>query len=204
VVQPITIPHCPAGSPHRLLDDPNTLLLFVNCSTYDLATQALPVGCNWFDTPDRPGTFAATITIQSAFPAVQLIAVLILFAWLRSRGRPGPFAVAAAAAAGLGAVLLLLASAEHFNYLAPAAVALLGVGWLGAVRLVPTRGLAVLTLVLGIAAVLEAVDSGIILLPSPIGFVWVRVILEVAWIVWAAAALLRGSKTRRQPAPGWE
>ena len=204
VVQPITIPHCPAGSPHRLLDDPNTLLLFVNCSTYDLETQALPVGCNWFDTPDRPGTFAATITIQSAFPAVQLIAVLILFAWLRSRGRPGPFAVAAAAAAGLGSVLLLLASAEHFSYLAPAAVALLGVGWLGAVRLVPTRGLAVLTLVLGIAAVLEAVDSGIILLPSPIGFVWVRVILEVAWILWAAAALLRGSKTRRQPAPGWE
>jgi hypothetical protein len=203
-VQPITIPHCPSGSPHRLLDDPNTLVLFVNCSTYDLATQSMPAGCDWFDTPDRPGSFAATITIQGVVPAVQLIAVLILFAWLRSRGRPGPYAVAAAAAAGLGAVLLLLASAAQFNYLAPAAVALLGVGWLGAVRLVPTRGLAVLTLVLGIAAVLEAVDSGVAMLPSPIGLVWVRVILEVAWIVWAAAALLRGSKTSRQPAPAWE
>ena len=200
VVLPLTLPRCPAAGPHRLLDDPNTLVLFVNCSSYDLATKAMPAGCDWFDTPQRPGVLAASITIQSVLPAVQVVAVLLLFALLvRRRGRAGPLGVAAAIAAAGGSVLLVIGSLEHFYYLAAPGIALLGVGWLAAVRLVPTERLAVLTLVLGIAALLEAVDSGILLLPSPVGPVWVRVLLEIIWIVWTALSLAR--RTRREPKP---
>jgi len=202
VVFPLTIPHCPAGSPHRFLDDPNTLVLFVNCSTYDLATRAIPAGCDWFDTPQRPDVLAASFTIQAVLPAAQFIAVLLLFALLvRRRGRAGPLGVAAVIAAIIGAVLLVLASTEHFYYLAAPGIAMLGVGWLAAVRLVPTERLAVLTLVLGIVALLEAMDSGILLLPSPVGPVWVRVVLEIVWVVWTALALVRRTRTEPKPPP---
>ena len=122
-------------------------------------------------------------------------------ALLRRRGRAGPLALLTAAAAAVGAAGLLVASAEQLNHLAPPAIALLGIGWLGAVRLAPNRGLAMLTLLLGIAAILEAVDSGLVMLPSPIGPVWIRVLLEVAWVVGTSAALVRRTRVARPPGP---
>jgi hypothetical protein len=198
VSQPLAIPACPAGGTHRFIADPNKLVLFVDCSGYDLAKQALPAGCDWFNTPQRPGTFWASANIESVAPAIQLIALLILCLLLvRRSGRRGPLAVASVVGVGLGSALLVLAALPQFYYLAAAGVAVLGIGWLAAVRLVPTERLAVLTLVLGIAAMLEAVDSGILLLPSPIGPVWIRVILEAVWIVWAAAVLSRPARSPR-------
>jgi len=110
-------------------------------------------------------------------------------------------AVVAAVAAMVGSVLLLIASVAQFNYVAVPGIAILGIGWLGAVRLVPTQRLAVLTLVLGIVALLEALDSGLVMLPSPIGPVWVRVVLEVVWSVWTASALIASARSPRQAAP---
>jgi len=199
---PVAIPACPAGSQHRLLADPNKLVLFTACSNYDLATQTLGVGCDWFDTPQSPGRLTASVNIESVAPAVQLIAQLLLFALLlRGRRRLLPLAFAAGATAGLGSVLLLLGSIEQFYYLSAPGIAILGIGWLGAVRLVPTRELAVLTLLLGVAAILESVDSGIVLLPFPVGPVWVRLGLEVAWIAWMAAVLVGAARADRRVAP---
>jgi hypothetical protein len=198
-VEPIAIPVCPAGGLHRLVSDPNLLVLFVDCGGYDLATQNLPAGCDWFDSPQRPGVLAASISIQSVAPAVQFAAVLLLFAWLVRQGhRRGVLGLAAAATAGSGSALLLLASAEQFYYLSAPGSALLGMGWLGAVQLIPSRRLAVLTFVLGIVAILEAIDSGIFLLPSPIGPVWIRVLLEVVWIVWTATLVVRARTDGRE------
>ena len=114
-------------------------------------------------------------------------------------GRAGGLAVASVIGVGLGSALLLVASLPQFYYLAAPGVAVLGIGWLAAIRMVPTERLAALTLVLGVVALLEAVDSGILLLPSPIGPVWIRVILEAIWIVWTAVALVR-SRRSMQPA----
>ena len=201
-VEPLAIVACPAGTPHRVIADPNKLVLFVDCAGYDLPTQALPAGCDWFDSPQRPNVVAASITVQSIAPAVQFVAVLVLFSWLvRRRGRPGLLGVVAAAAAGLGATLLLVASAEQFYYLAAPGIAVLGIGWLGAVGMVPTRRLVVLSLVLGLVALLEAVDSGIFLLPLPIGPVWIRLLLEVVWIAWTGAALMRTAQSSQKQAP---
>jgi hypothetical protein len=202
VVEPMAIPACPGGSPPRIIADPNKLVLYVVCSNYDLPTKTLPAGCDWFDSPARPGTLAASISIQSVFPAIQLIAVLLLFGWLLiSVGRQRPLAVGAAAAAGLGSVLLLVASVEQFYYLNAPGIAVLGLGWLLAVPLMPTGRLAALTLVLGVVALLEAVDSGLVVLPFPVGPVWVRLVIEVAWIAWTATILVKAARaTRRRPA----
>jgi hypothetical protein len=201
VVQPVTIPHCSAGGSQRLISDPNLLVLFVDCSNYDLSTKTLPAGCDWFSSPQRPGTVGASFNIEAVAPATQLLALLLLFIWLlRRSGRPGPLAVLAAIAAGLGSGLLLLASMAQFYYLAAPGIAILGIAWLAAVRLVPTQRLAVLTLVLGIVALLEALDSGLVMLPSPVGPVWVRVVLEVVWVIWTTVALI-GSARAPRPAP---
>ena len=201
-VEPITIPSCPGSYQRRFISDPNKLFLFADCSTYSLATRTLPAGCDWFTTPPRPGELTPTFTTQSVFPALQLIAVLFLFAaLLRRRGRAGPPALLTAAAAAVGAAGLLVASVEQLNHLAPPAIALLGVGWLGAVRLAPNRRLALLTLLLGIAAILEAVDSGLFMLPSPIGPVWIRVVLEIAWVIGTSVAAMRTTRVARSPEP---
>lgn len=201
-VQPITIPRCSAGGPQRWISDPNLLVLFVDCSNYNLRTKALPAGCDWFTTPPCPGTLGTTLNRQSVAPAVQLVALLILFIWLvRRSGKSGPLAMVAAAAAGLGSGLLLGASDAQFYYLSAPGIAVLGIAWLAAVRLVPTQRLAVLTLLLGIVALLEALDSGIVMVPSSIGPVWARVILEAVWTVWTAVALVTSARTRQPAEP---
>ena len=193
-VDPIAFPSCPEGSPHRLISDPNKLVLFVDCSGYDLPTSTLPAGCDWFDTPQRPGALAASITIQVVAPALQFgLLVFLVGLLIRRRDPPGPLALAAGVAVALGTILLLVASADQFYSLAAPGVALLGIGWLAAVPLMPTRRLAIFTLLLAAVAQLEAVDSGLFLLPLPVGPVWVRVVLEIAWIAWTARALVKSS-----------
>lgn len=194
--EPIAIPDCPAGGQNRVLADPNKLLLFVDCSGYDLSSRTLPAGCDWFATPGRPGVLAASITTQSALPVVQLIALLLVFGrLLRNRRRPGVLAWVPVAAGGIGSTLLLVASVEEFWYLSAPGVALLGAGWLGIARLMPSRRLVILTLALGVVALLEAVDSGLHLLPLPIGPVWVRLLVETAWIAWTMIVLFRPAVT---------
>ena len=198
VVQPLAIPACPAGNQHRFIADPNTAVLFAVCSGYDLAKQAFPAGCDWFDTPPRPGSVGFSANIEIVAPAVQLVALLLLGVLLvRRSGRPGLLSLAALVLAGVGSVLLVAASLNQLYYLAAPGIAVLGLGWLAAVRVMPTERLAVLTLLLGVVALLEAVDAAILLIPLPIGPVWIRVILELVWIVWSAAVLVRSPRSPR-------
>jgi hypothetical protein len=190
--EPLAIPSCP-GRAQRVIADPNKLVLYADCAGYDLSTKTLPVGCDWFDTPQRPGVVAASITVQTVAPALQFAAVMILFAWLhRRRTRPRLLAIVSVVAAGVGSVLLLVASAEQFFYLAAPGIAILGIAWIGAAWLVPSRRLAVLSVLLGLVAFLEAVDSAILLLPTPVGPVWLRVILEMVWTAWTGLAIVKG------------
>ncbi len=104
--------------------------------------------------------------------------------------------VGISAAAIIGSVLVIGASTLPLSFLDGPAIALLGVAWLAAVRLVPGRRLAVLTGVLGIAALLEAVDNAIVMLPVPLGVVWIRVLLELVWIGWMTSLILRSQLPR--------
>lgn len=189
---PVTIPLCPTGAPERLLMDPNKLVMFGTCSGYDLPTQAIPAGCDWYDTPARPGVFGPSVMVESVTPAIQLVVVLGLFGLLlRRRNSLTPLDWATAAAAAAGALVLLLASVEQLYFLAAPGIALLGLAWLGAARLVPSRALAILTAALGVVALLEALDAGLLLLPVPLGPVWVRVFLELVWMIWLGISLVK-------------
>jgi hypothetical protein len=201
-VEPLTLPSCPGGTPNRLIADPNKLVLFADCAGYDLGSRTLPAGCDWFFTPQRPGALATTITVQVIFPSIQFVALLLVFALLVRRSRrPAVLGVVVGLMGGLGSALLLISSIDEFYFLAPLGIAVLGIAWIGASRLVASRRLAALSLMLGAVALLEAVDSGLFLLPSPIGPVWIRVLLEAVWIVWTGATLFRAARTARQPAP---
>ena len=196
---PLVVPACPGGALGRVLADPNKLVMFGTCSGYDLPTTNLPAGCDWFDTPPRPGTAGVSINIESVAPAVQLVVLLFLFMWLLRRAGPITAAgIGSAAAALTGSLVLLGASTEQLYFLNAPGIALLGIAWIGSSRLVPGRRLAVLSIVLAAGALLEAVDSAIVLLPLPVGPVWVRVLLEMVWVVWAAGLVVGSARRGRR------
>jgi len=196
---PLSLPACSTWAPvKRLLDDPNKLVVFGDCGSYHIATQTLPLGCNWFSSPPRPGSVGAMLDIQLVGPVIQLIAVVLLFLLLlRRRASRGAIDLAAFGAAVIGSVVLLFGAVEQLWYLAPPGIAVLGIAWLLAGRMMPGRRLAALTMILGLAALLEAVDSGIVLLPLPAGAVWLRLVLEVVWIAWTGPALIAGARAIR-------
>jgi len=192
---PTFLPGCPGGSPNRVLGDPNRVILFAVCSGYDRPTRTLPQGCDWWDSPARPGRFAPSVTVLAIFPAIQLLAVVLLFGWLL-RSRSGAFPLLAGGLAIGGALILLAASTEQLNVLAAPGIGLLGLGWLVGARLVPGRGLAILGVLLGAVSLLEAVDKSLLLLPTPLAPVWIRVALEAAWMVTMLVVVVRRG---RQP-----
>jgi hypothetical protein len=99
----------------------------------------------------------------------------------------------AVAAAALGSILLV-AAVEQFCYLATPGVVMLAIGWLGAVPLMATRRLAMSTALLGVVALLEAIDSRVFLLPLPVAPVRIRVVLEITWIAWTAAVFVKSGE----------
>ena len=198
---PISVPGCPGGGQMmRLLADPNGLVMFATCSSYDLPTKTLPAGCDWFDTPPRPRSLGASINVESVAPALQLIAVLLLCGWLiRRGGRSTPLGIATATTAVIGSLLLIGASVLQFYFLDAPGIALLGIAWLGAARIVPASRLAVLSVVLGVVALVEAVDNSMFLLPLPFGPVWIRLLLELTWIGCMAILMLASVRRSRRP-----
>lgn len=190
--EPLVLPHCPAGPVDRLLPDPNRLMLFVDCTSYDLGTRTLPAGCDWFQDPLRPGSMPQSLNVMSVAPSLQAAVILVLFGWLaRRRRRLDILAIIAFGSAAGGVMLAFLGSIEQLFFLAPAGIALLGLAWVTAACLTPTPRLSLVSVVLGVVALLEAVDSAILLLPTPLGMVWVRLALECVWVVMAALALWR-------------
>src|SRR5258706_6116376 len=124
VIQPLAIPAFPAGGQHRFISDPSTVVLFANCSGYDLAKRAFPAGCDWFETPPRPGSVGLSANIEVIAPAIQLVALLLLTLLLvRRSGRAGPLSMATLVFVGLGSVLLVAASLNQLYFLAAPAVA---------------------------------------------------------------------------------
>jgi hypothetical protein len=191
---PITAPRCPSAAPGRLLGDPNKLVMFGTCSNYDLPTQTIPVGCDWYTTPARPGVFAPSVMVESVAPAIQLLVLLGVFGLVIRRRERRVFSSLTFAAAALGGAILLAGSVEQLYFLAPPGIALLGLAWLGAARLASSRSLAGLCLGLGVLALLEAVDSVVYMLPVPIAPVWLRILFEIVWAVWATAWLARSAR----------
>jgi len=196
---PFAVPGCPGGGGvMRLVSDPNALVLFATCINADMPMRTFPAGCDWFDTPPQPGSGGLSLTVEGVAPSIQLVIVLILFSWLvRRTGGLNVVTIGILAAAIIGSALLIGASTVRLSFLDGPAIALLGIAWLAAARLLPARRLGVLTGILGIAALLEAVDGAIVMLPLPLGVVWIRVLLELLWIGWIVTLMLRSPRPGR-------
>ena len=121
--------------------------------------------------------------------------MVLLFSWLvRRTGRVTWLGIAKAGAAVAGSVLLIGASIQQLYFLDAPGIGLLGLAWLGAARLAPTRRLTILSVALGVVALVEAVDNSVILLPLPVGPVWIRIVLELTWTVWLGILIVRAQR----------
>src|SRR5207302_3777587 len=125
--------------------------------------------------------------------------LMALFACPRVRQSRGSDAWALA---GLAGVLVTLAGGAWPQMPAPAAafgLALMGYWWLllGTKLLAGPRRLAILTLLLASAAVLEAVDTVGDLPFLPLAPAWARAFLTGVWVPWTAVALLRHRRSLR-------
>jgi len=198
---PIALPSCagPVSGGGRLLSDPNKLLLVADCSNYSLADRNLPALCGWWDTPAKPGVFAPQLgTVKVIVPGLQLLILLLLAIALFRRSQRGLTQAWLFSGVVAGA-LLVLGSAQDLRILAVAGAVLLGTWLLALARFQPglSRGLRLLTLALGITLLAEAIDGGWATIPLlPVGPVWFRLLLEVAWIA-SMAAMLRGGSARQ-------
>jgi hypothetical protein len=145
------------------------------------------------------------VNIQTVAPALQLLIVVPLVGLLARRRRPlGALGLGAVTTVTAGSAVLVVSSLQPYWPLTVVGAALLGLGWLASAALVPNRRLAVLSVVLGLTAILEAVDIGVWQLPIPVAPVWIRLLLELVWIGWAAASLrsaVRQPRTSLASAP---
>jgi hypothetical protein len=196
---PIALPSCagPASGGGRLLSDPNKLLLVAQCSNYSLADRNLPALCGWWDTPAKPGVFAPQLgTVKVIVPGLQLL-VLLLLAIALFRRSPRGLTQAWLFGGVVAGVLLVLGSAQDLRIFAVGGAVLLGIWLLALARFQPglSRGLRWLTLAFGIALLAEAIDGGWVTIPLlPVAPVWIRLLLEVAWIILMAAMLRSGPR----------
>lgn len=206
--EPLALPACgaddlPAGlGINRALAEPaKTMKLYV-CADYSLDDRRIPANCDWFGARGL-----ARIEVQVALAEAVLLGVAVFVLVLRLVRRTA-FSMMAAAFAAAGLTVGVFGTAYETTWLTPAGLALLGLGWLGlggAALAAGRRGLGWLTVTLGVAALLGAVDRGLVMLPfTPVGPVWLRILLEMAWVPWVVVAgmRVRRSTPDRVAAPG--
>lgn len=203
--EPLALPRCgaddlPAGAGiNRAVAEPaKTVKLYV-CANYSLTERRIAGNCDWFGARGL-----ARIEVQVALAEAVLLALAVLAVALRLLRRRAA-GVAAAALALAGLALGVVGTTYETTWWTPVGLALLGAGWLGlggAIRATGRRGLARLTLALGVVAILGAVDRGLVMLPyTPVGPVWLRILLELAWLPWVVGAAARRRRPAAAPRP---
>jgi len=199
VTEPRVLPLCgtdelPSGLPvGRFLPEPSKLLKLYVCAEYSLADQAIPGNCDWYG-----ASGLARIEVQAALTEAVLLGLVLFGLWARRLRR---------AAYGLGSLLTALAglavgvfgSAYEGTALAPIGLALFGLGTIGLGWTLRTRwgpGFGWLTVLLGVAGVLGALDRGITMIPYlPVPPSFLRLLIELVWIPWAVVVLVRRRRT---------
>ena len=162
------------------------------CTRVDPAAGVPPTDCPWFGAAGL-----ARIDVKWALGEAVLLGLLVLWLWARVlRGR-------GAGAARLGLVLVLAGlglgvygTVRGATLWPAAALGVLGVGWLCLgfpLRRRGRPGLGVITIGLGVFALLGALDQAVWMLPwIPVAPGVARLALEIIWVPWAMAAAVRG------------
>lgn len=201
--EPLALPACgadqlPAGLPTgRYLAEPAKLVKLYVCADYSMAQQRLPAGCDWYGAAGPART-----EVQLALAEAVLLGAALLAVWAR-RVRSSPLAFGSLLAALAGLVLGVFGAAYEATPLAPLGLSLFGLGAAGfGAALVRSgrAGFGWLTVAFGALALLGAVDRGLTMIPYlPVPPSALRVLLELVWLPWAAALVVK-SLRRRRPA----
>lgn len=185
---PAALPDCDVQpQPSRLLADPLHALKTWHCGIGDTAA-GVPSGCDWF---------GARFTDRLEFQVAVVFAALLLFltgaGWLAAARSPNPpragqmtFSAIATGAGGLLLVVAVWSGRADYEALA---IGLWGIGWILAGRSwfrCGVRFLGTFTGIIGILAVLDAVDRGLwTLAPTPVSFAWIWLLLLPLWTLTA-------------------
>jgi hypothetical protein len=165
------------------------LKLYV-CANYDQATQRVPSDCDWFG-----ASGLKRIEVKYALGEAVLLGLVLLVVWWRLLRGSGLSFLALVLALG-GLVVGVYGTLRETTPLTPVGLALLGLGWLGCGVMLRRRGrpgLGVMTMLIGVFALLGGVDRGLVMLPwIPVPPSLLRIVLELIWVPWAFGAAVSG------------
>jgi hypothetical protein len=209
--EPLAMPACggdglPAGLPvTRFVAEPAKLLKLYVCAEYSRDDRLMPASCDWYG-----ASGLGRLEVQVATGEAVLVGLLLLGLWwrqVRPAGRSRralagvplalagvPLALAGVPLALAGLVVGVAGTADEAGPLLPLGLGMFGAGAVLsglAVRSAGRGAFGWLTVALGAFALLGAVDRGLTMLPYlPVPPSLVRILIEVVWVPWAAAALV--------------
>jgi hypothetical protein len=187
--EPVPLPACSGGlaglGTARYLAEPAKLIKNYQCNTFNWTTGYIPGNCEWFGARGL-----ARLEVQIAAGEAVLLALIGFGLWWR-RLRGSRTAGAGMLAALAGLVVGVFGTAYDGTVLSGLGLVLFGAGSF-AVGWVTRRAFGVLTMALGVIALLDGVDRSVFMLPwIPVGPVWLRVLVELVWVPWALVVLAR-------------
>lgn len=187
-----------AFASRRLMGEPTATLKMYVCSGYSLQGRSMPASCDWWGAYGARGL--DRVEVRWAAAEAVLLVVLLLGLLLRRAGGFG-LAPVLLVAAGTGVVI---GGVWRVHPLTEAiGLALAGIGWVlaaGALRRAGSRKLAWLTLLVGLFALLGAVDRGLVMIPYlPVSPALVRIVLEYVWVCAALVGIVLRPRARRRP-----
>ncbi|MGW4372558.1 right-handed parallel beta-helix repeat-containing protein [Streptomyces albidoflavus] len=205
---PATLPVCGTargdvdGGSDRLVGEPVKLAQLMVCADYDARSARVPAGCDWYGARG-----VERVETQLALAAAAVLILVGAVLW-RRRLR-GDRLAGAALLLGLAGLALDVAGSTLALRPGPLpALALLatGLAWAGLgaalARRHAARGLATLTLLLGVLTLADAFDQAVHLIPwIPVGLGWPRLVLGLVWVLWAVAAAARRTPERETAPP---
>lgn len=186
----------------RYFGEPLGTLKMYTCAEYSLQNDRMPVDCDWW------GAYAAQglqrIEVKWALgEGLVLVALMALTLLRRMRRSAAALVGLVVSAAGLG--IAVAGAWQMEGRLLGLGLGVAGLGWLlfgVALHRAGKRGLAWLTLLVGLFAVLGGVDHALVPIPFiPVSPALVRMLLEVVWVPWSVASLLRRDRTSAAAAP---
>ncbi len=187
----------------RYVGEPTATLKMYVCAGYSLQGSAMPSTCDWWGAYGARGL--DRVEVRWAIGEA-LIVTLLLAGLVARRARGGR--LLAVVAVGLGMAVVVVGAWRTTAWIEAAGLAVAGLGWvLGgvALRRAGSRRTGVLTVLIGLFALLGAVDRGLVMIPLiPVSPALVRLLLEYLWVFAALVGIAvrpRRRARRTEPEP---
>lgn len=204
--EPLAMPACGSGwsimgpGTARFVAEPIKIVQLYDCTQYDLDSARIPETCQWFG-----ATGLSRLDVRIAAGGAVLLAAMVALHFLRPIRRTSHVRRIGLGVLGLvGAGLGVVGQVAEGTAWSAAGLALLGAWWILTAtdwRRSGHRRIGGLTLALGIAAVINAVDRSLFMLPwIPMSPSYVTLLLAATWVPSVIVSALL--EARRSPQTG--